>query len=389
MAEPGGNVVFAVSTTNTSPLPVTITDLADSVYGDIADPANPAIVSTTCASGIGTVLAAADANSDDDRYTCSFTAFVSGNGDTEHENTVTASGEDQDGVPVSATADAVVTITDVLPKIDVTKTADKTVIHAGDAVTYTYVVKNPGVEPLTVKMADDKCAPVVLQSGDTSNPGLLDPTETWTYTCTPSPALQVTTTNVIVATGSDDEGNVVEDTDKATVTVIAPAIAIDKSVDAVSVTPGTTVTYTFRVTNPGSVPLAAIAVSDDKCAPVVFDGGDVNGDGLLQPSETWTYHCTQVQTGDANLTTNIGTALGRDPLGLLVSATDTVKIAVVAPAVLERPAPAPAPAPAVEAVTLPRTGSEVRGLVQLATALVLLGLALLFTSRRRPGPART
>ena len=375
VAEPGADVTFAVSITNDSPLPVTVTDISDSVFEDVTEsaPANPLVVSTTCATG-----AEVDPGK---TYSCRFAAPVTGNAGDVHENVITGTAVDDDGEPVDDTDDATVGITDVLPEIDVTKTADKTMIHAGDPVTYTYVVKNPGVEPLAVTMVDDKCSPVVLRSGDTSNAGFLDASETWTYTCTPSPALQVTTTNVVTAAGTDDEGNVVRDTATATVAVITPAIAIDKSVDAASVAPGTTVTYTFRVTNPGTVPLAGVVVSDDKCAPVVFDGGDANGDGLLQPSETWMFSCAQVQTGDAALTTNIGTALGRDPLGLVVSATDSVRIAVVAPAVFERPSPAPVVAP-VEAATLPRTGTEVGGLVQLAAALVLLGLALVFTSRR-------
>ena len=371
VAEPGADVTFNVTIRNDSPIPVTITDISDSVFEAVADAGDgtPLVVSTTCA--IGAELDPGET------YSCRFVGRVSGNAGDVHENVVTGSAVDDDGVPVSDEDDATVEVTDVLPTIDVTKTADRTTIHAGDPVTYTYVLKNTGVEPLTVTMADDKCSPVTLRSGDSANPGLLDPTETWTYTCTPSPALQVTTTNVITATGTDDEGNVARDTATATVSVISSEIAIDKSADADSVAPGTTVTYTFRVTNPGSVPLADVTVADDKCAPVVFDGGDANGDGLLQPSETWMYHCSQVQTGEASLTRNIGTATGRDPLGLVVRSTDVVQIAVVAPTVFERP------------VELPRTGAALTGLVRIASALLLLGLALVLTTRRRVGPSRS
>ena len=367
--EPGADVTFDVKVTNDSPLAVTVTDIGDSVFEDVtkAGAANPLVASTTCA--VGAVLAPGGS------YSCRFVARVSGNAGDVHLNVVTGTGVDADGVPVSATDDARVDVTDVLPVIEVTKAADRTTIHAGDPVTYTYVVRNPGVEPLTVTMSDDKCSPVTLRSGDTANPGRLDPSETWTYTCTPSPALQVTTTNVITAVGTDDEGNVARATAQATVVVIKGAIAIDKAADADSVAPGTTVTYTFTVTNPGTVPLSGVSVSDDKCSPVTFAGGDTNGDGLLQPGESWTFQCSQVQTGAADLTTNVGTATGSDPLGTLVSAADTVRIAVVAPAVFERP-------------ELPRTGRAVVGLLQVAGSLVLFGLALVFTSRRRPRAAR-
>jgi LPXTG-motif cell wall-anchored protein len=70
------------------------------------------------------------------------------------------------------------------------------------------------------------------------------------------------------------------------------------------------VTYTKKVTNPGTVPLSNVQISDDKCGPVRIVSGDVNGDKKLDPSETWTYTCsatlratttnTVIVSGDAN-----------------------------------------------------------------------------------------
>ena len=252
--------------------------------------------------------------------------------------------------------------------IQVVKTAGASLVQAGTPVTYTYVVTNLGENPLTsVTVVDDKCGSVTFGGGDTDGDGALDLAETWTYSCT-SP-LTVTTTNVATATGVDPRNQTVQDTDTKTVTVINPAIAIDKAADASSVDPGTTVVYTYTVTNPGDVALANVGVADDKCSPVTFVGGDANGDGLLQTTETWTYRCSQVQTGASDILTNIGTATGTDPLGKVVTSNDTVTVSVVAPLVLAAP-------------ELPRTGLGVRGWLQVGSSLLLLGVALVFTSRR-------
>jgi hypothetical protein len=128
---------------------------------------------------------------------------VAGNANTTHTDIVTAQGVDSDGVHVQDDDDAVVTVTDVLPQIGVTKTPSATTIHKNGSVTYTYVVTNPGVEPITVTMSDDKCSPVTgPTAGDTNSNAKLDTTESWTFTCTTT--LATTTTNIVTATGRDD-----------------------------------------------------------------------------------------------------------------------------------------------------------------------------------------
>lgn len=54
-----------------------------------------------------------------------------------------------------------------------------------------------------------------------------------------------------------------------------------------------------------------VVVSDDKCAPVVRTSYDVNGNNLLDPSETWTYACTMfVPVSTRNIATAEGKANG-------------------------------------------------------------------------------
>ena len=49
---------------------------------------------------------------------------------------------------------------------------------------------------------------------------------------------------------------------------------------------GSTVIFSYSVTNPGDVPVASVVVTDDQGVTPVFQGGDTNANGLLEPGET-------------------------------------------------------------------------------------------------------
>jgi len=103
---------------------------------------------------------------------------------------------------------------------DVVKSADTTSVVSGGSVTYTYLVSNTGNTPISsIGLNDDKLGVISgPASGDTSNPGFLDPFETWTYTTTTT--LLVTTTNTATAAGMDPTGAPVSVTsDPVTVSV--------------------------------------------------------------------------------------------------------------------------------------------------------------------------
>jgi len=54
------------------------------------------------------------------------------------------------------------------------------------AVTFTYTLVNDGLETLDVALgaaSSDPCSPITYQSGDGNGDALLEPGETWTYTC--------------------------------------------------------------------------------------------------------------------------------------------------------------------------------------------------------------
>ncbi|MDP1793065.1 MAG: hypothetical protein Q8K63_02915, partial [Acidimicrobiales bacterium] len=350
VSELGGPVSFTVKVQNLSVEAVTLTSLVDDVFGDLNGKGS-------CVTG-GVIAIAGS-------YSCEFGATLSGQPGTPHHNIVTAIVTDDDDTTAIDDDDETVTFTDVLPVINVDKSASAPLVVAGDNVTYAYLVTNKGSEPLQdVTIDDDKCPSVTFVGGDLNSDDKLDVSETWSYTCTQ--AISVNTTNVVTVTGDDDDGNTATDDDTATVSVIKPQIAIDKSANVAAANPGQTVTYSYKVTNPGDDPLSDVTVVDDKCAPVTLVDGDTDGDQKLDTTETWNFTCAQVVTAVGSLT-NVAVVTGTPTTGPKVNATDTVTI----------------PITAVLGEVLSRTGLDSLGAATQAAALLSLGLALYLLGRRR------
>lgn len=228
---------------------------------------------------------------------------------------------------------APIVVPPVPPLIDVVKVPSPLSLPSGPGqVTYTYTLRNIGTVPVTdVTMVGDTCAPIVRVSGDTDGDNQLDVTETWVHTC--STTLNATHTNTIVATGWAN-GLSASDVAVATVVVgapvVPPLIHVTKIPNPLTLlVGGGMVTYTERITNPGTVPLSNVTLVDDKCAPLVRVSGDTDGDSLLDVSETWTYTC---QSNLTQTTVNTAVATGQAN-GFTVRdfATATVVVATAAP----------------------------------------------------------
>ena len=226
------------------------------------------------------------------------------------------------------------------PAINVDKTANPTTILANGNTTYTYVVTNTGNVPLSnVQLTDNRftnaCLAAPVKTGGNTD-AVLELGETWTYTCTR--ALSQATTNTATVTGQAANGTTVQDTDDATVTVIAPAINVAKTANPNVIYAGNTVTYTFVVTNVGTnpggagkPPLSNVTVSDPNCLTIsapVKTGGDQ--DDILEDAEVWTYTCSKAVSADV---TNTVTATGTPAVGPNVSDTDTAVVNVINPAI--------------------------------------------------------
>jgi len=148
--------------------------------------------------------------------------------------------------------------------------------------------------------------------------------------------------------------------------IYPPLINVTKTPSPLALTSGQgSVTYTYKVTNPGIVALSNVSVTDDKVSSVNYVSGDINADNLLQTSETWIY------TGKMNLsatTTNTATAKG-SANGM--TATDIVFATVVVTGT-----------PTVTGGQLPKTSTPLYEALIIGIVLALVGV-ICWRSRKR------
>ena len=149
--------------------------------------------------------------------------------------------------------------------------------------------------------------------------GELDVTETWTYSAT----YAVTQGDIDaggvdnLATADSDESDPASDPETvdidqvAEIDIVKDGVLDDGGDGVVNV--GDEIDYTFTVTNEGNVSLTNVSVTDPLpgLSTITFDGGDTDGDGELDVTETWTYSATYAVTQgdiDAGGVDNLATA---------------------------------------------------------------------------------
>ncbi|MBN1145857.1 MAG: SBBP repeat-containing protein [Anaerolineales bacterium] len=182
-----------------------------------------------------------------------------------------------------------------------TNGADSSQILEGAPITWTYTLSNPGNVPLANLVISDSDPGVTPQytQGDLNSDGVLDLDETWVYSAagTASAGLYE---NIGAVSGvyTDDIGNpfTAVISDASAYLGAAPAISITKTsngMDGSQILEGAPVTWTYTLSNPGNVPLANLVISDsDPTVIPSYTHGDLNGDGSLDPEETWVYSAT-------------------------------------------------------------------------------------------------
>jgi uncharacterized repeat protein (TIGR01451 family) len=203
-------------------------------------------------------------------------ALVGGQAYTSETDTVTATGEDDEGNQVSDSDSATVTILDDLAMIDLIKTANPTSVNEpGDDVTYTFVVTNlSNVDGVTITSLTDSIYEDLNGQGNCSVPQALAPGAN--YTCSIQVNLGGNAGDVIVnvatAAGVDDDGQLVMDSDDATVDVldVPPAASLTKTVGMI------VATFDVEVTNDsGAEALDLAALGDDQFGDITQVQGNV------------------------------------------------------------------------------------------------------------------
>lgn len=232
----------------------------------------------------------------------------------------------------------------------VVKVGSPDVVHDDEMLTFNYAVTNPSTSNGSVRIDsvdDDKCpnvqGPVSKTGGNQDD--LLDPGETWNYTCS-TPALHSqedangVITNTVTVTGRDEFDNVLVDRDNETTKVIHPAILIDKSGPATAQA-GDRIDYALEVTNPGDTGLAAggLTVNDPRCdgAPALVSRNGDGSEDSLDPGDRWSYTCTAAtQVGDTQVV-NVATVCALDALGKSVCDEDDAVTTLAQPQQLVLP----------------------------------------------------
>jgi hypothetical protein len=205
--EPGANVLFTFTVTNTSLADaVTITSLIDNIYGDLDGQG-------TCSVPQALAVGAS--------YTCSATFKVVSQPGTV-TNVATASGKDDDGYDVSDNDDETVTINNVPPTATLAKNVK--------LLCATYVVKVTNTSTAEALSLDELVDDIYGDLLDTGNTAIEDTNcaassipvgesySCWFEACTESSP----TTDKVTGTVYDNEGGSVEPYDSATVTFGKP-----------------------------------------------------------------------------------------------------------------------------------------------------------------------
>ncbi|HWC11215.1 MAG TPA: hypothetical protein VG455_08335, partial [Acidimicrobiales bacterium] len=109
-------------------------------------------------------------------------------------------------------------------------------------------------------------------------------------------------------------------TPSVTITYAAAAsITLTKQASPTSGPAPLEVAYAYTLVNEGTDTLFHVSVADDHCSAVTLQGGDVDGDQLLDPGETWTFGCSRSFSSPGTYT-NTATARGTNTAtGLPVS----------------------------------------------------------------------
>ena len=215
-------------------------------------------------------------------------------------------------------------------KTTLSETAAPNPVRVGNPATFTYTEANTGTHSISnVSVSGSLCGTATLQGGDTNSNGVLDPGETWVLTCSKTFTTAGVFTDNASAAGTDmvtSQAAPVE-TASASIQVINPHTTLSETTQFSHGGAPLTTTFTYSETNDGTDPISNVSVSGSQCGAATFTSGDTNGNGLLDPGETWVFTCTETFTSAGTFTDN-ATATGTDTIDGNPAPTETASATV-------------------------------------------------------------
>ena len=223
---------------------------------------------------------------------------------TETINTANVSGIDLIGnIWVSKDTAHVIVIN---PEIELVKTPDKPIVHAGENVTYYYTVTNiNGATLFNVTVYDETLGvqvlgPVNLVSGESMQANI-------------TVTIFDDTINTATATGYDSIGNKMTDTAMAEVKIVSPNLELIKTVCLIGLYEPADILYTFTVVNTGDSMLKDVMVYDETLDTLILGPID------LGPGE-YAEDTMLIKNVSNGTYINVANATGIDVLGSIVEA---------------------------------------------------------------------
>jgi uncharacterized repeat protein (TIGR01451 family) len=253
LPESGGDSTFTFTVTNQTAESFALNALVDDKFGDLNGKGS--CVTPQTIAGLGS-------------YSCTYTVSLGNWTVVPFDNTATATGSDDEGNQASDSDSFRITFTDLMPGLSLTKSATPSVLpESGGDSTFTFTVTNQTAESLSLSsLVDDKF-------GDLNGKGNCVTPQTivglgsysCTYTVTLGDWTVVPFDNTATATGSDDEGNQVSDSDsfRITFTDLLPQVALAKSANPNAISGlGDYVDYTFTISNTGPEAVTVTSLTD-------------------------------------------------------------------------------------------------------------------------------
>ena len=203
------------------------------------------------------------------------------------------------------------------------KNPQEQTIREGESAAFTVAVNNFGNTALSNVMVSDSIAPNCSRSL-----GTLVSQEERVFQCSSGP-LEENTESVITVTGTAPDGDPVQDRDTVQIEVIHPGTLVAISELDTMVLRLVVQVLTITESNTGDTPLSGVYVDVEPSNVRLtteskeFIGGDLQGDGVLDPGETWEWRLVTVSVAGDNIVlasdaTGVpyrATGHGIDPLG--------------------------------------------------------------------------